>query len=92
LALEPGLSVFQFCEVGGRAIISGGLSQIWLKFREKIGIFFSNPTIYWRHSRTYGLNMAIYGFFPPKRIFWTGHHPPPFFLVAKWQKFPTKKH
>jgi hypothetical protein len=44
LALEPtGLSVFQFFEVSGSAIIYRGLSQIWLKVREKSGFFFQTP-------------------------------------------------
>jgi hypothetical protein len=40
----------------------------------------------------FSLNMAIYGFFPPKESFGQVTTRPPLFFVAKWQNFPTKKH
>jgi hypothetical protein len=53
--------------------------------------FFSNPTIYWRVQPFFNLNMAIYGFFPPKESFGQVTPRPALFFVAKWQKFPTKQ-
>jgi hypothetical protein len=99
LALEPGLSVFQFCEVDGSAIIYRGLCQIWLKVREKSGIFFKphyllatfkNLWSKYGEFNFFYLNMAIYGFFPPKESFGQVTPRPPFFC-CQVAKIPHKK-
>jgi hypothetical protein len=45
----------QFCDIGG--LFTKRLNQIWLEVREKSN-FFSNATLYWKHTNAYGLNMA----------------------------------
>ncbi len=72
-------------------------SQIWLQVRRRKFNFLETRLLCLCHLRTYGLNMAISNFFSFKiwPHFWPknpyGQRGSPFFFVAKWKKFGTKK-
>ncbi len=74
-----------------------GYSQIWLQVRRRKFIFLETRLLSSCHLRTYGLSMAISNFFSFKiwPHFWPknpyGQCGSPFFFVAKWKKFGTKK-
>jgi hypothetical protein len=62
---------FQFCEVGGLTIISKGMSQIWLRVKQKSRKKLESCFVLVIDLGMYCLNMAIVDFFSHQNMqFW----------------------